>query len=130
MKINKATIIFPLLFLFTLISLGIILSVRVAQSREQEALVAWTETRQPLNYKNPSTESRTYPSDIIYLSTTQFEPLLLFMLGAGLLLIVTGIKMIHSRKLRLPLDPASPQATTSKQQLRVPLAKGKRRSSS
>ncbi len=127
MKFKKPTIIFSLLILFILTSVGIFISVRAMQSQQQDTLMARTETGQPPIYKNHSTARRNYPSELIYLSTTHFEPLLLFMLGAGLLLIVTGIKMIHSRKHRLELDSASPTAARTNQPLRLP--KGKRVSS-
>ncbi len=130
MKFKNQTIIFSSLLFLILTSGGVIISVRALESQQHNTWIAWTKNSQPLPDKNPSTQNPTYPSEVLYLSTAHVEPLLLFMLGAGLLLIVTGIKMIHSRRLRLPLDSASSSASATPPPLRLPLSKGKRASNS
>ncbi|MEW6127521.1 MAG: hypothetical protein AB1757_10840 [Acidobacteriota bacterium] len=57
----------------------------------------------------------------LYSPGTHFEPLLLFLLGVGLLSIVTGIKMMRSKRLHLPVDTSGQITADATEPIHLPM---------
>jgi hypothetical protein len=111
MKIKNTPILSAIILLIFLASAGIILSVYALLLQKQVITVAFAKSRTAISAIGPLKADQDYLTAFFYPQTTHVEPLLLLMLGTGLLSIVTGIKMIRSRRLRLPLKSTTPATT-------------------
>jgi hypothetical protein len=92
-------------FIFLLLVAGIIFSifsVQAGQGQAPEAKIALAKSS-VVDPNSGSEEGQKFFPEVSYpLSTTHFEPLLLFMLGTILLSIVTGINLLRARKIEFP----------------------------
>jgi hypothetical protein len=93
-------------FILLLLIAGILISVSPADAEQASAQNAELVIAKSsvADHSNHSKEGQKTLSEFFYpLPTTQFEPLLLLLLGTVLLSIVTGINLLRSRKLGFPL---------------------------
>jgi hypothetical protein len=107
------------LYILLLITIGIFSSVRAMQSskQEMETIVAKSSA---VDYDSSANDRQGALIDFSYrLPVTHFEPLLLFVFGAVLLSIVTGVNIFRSRKIGFHLNSASQASLESHQKFRA-----------